>query len=273
MTITALVLGLQAMTATNVAIDEPMLPPPQTAATWSDEFDGARIDRAKWRFDTDRNKVGWYNGERQYYADDRPENSRIENGSLIVEARRETLSTARYPDWGGESYTSAKLVSRSRLGYGYYEVRAKLPCGRGTWPAIWMLPNGGTWPDAGEIDIMEEVGWDPDVVHATLHTGLFNHAKGTQRGAQETVASSCTAFHRYQLDWRPGSITIGVDGHGYMRVRDDQPGGHAAWPFTTPYHMILNLAIGGGWGGAKGIDDQALPQRMEVDYVRYWKSA
>lgn len=266
-----LLLAAQAATlgATNYTVDAPIAAP-ATTPSFADEFDGKTIDRAKWRFDTSRNAQGWANHERQYYADNRPENVRIEHGALVIEARRETLPKARYRDWGGQAYTSAKLVTRKPLGYGFYEVRAQLPCGRGSWPAIWMLPSTGIWPDQGEIDIMEQVGWDPNVVHGTLHTAAFNHRKGTQRGAQKRVSTSCTAFHRYQLDWRPESMTIGIDGRAFMRVANDQPGGAAAWPFTRPYDLILNLAVGGDWGGQKGIDDNAFPQRMTVDYVRYW---
>ena len=104
--------------------------------------------------------------------------------------------------------TAKQLIGRKPMGYGFYEVRAQLPCGRGIWPAAWLLPDKGTWPDMGEIDIVEMVGWNPNVVHATLHSGAFNHAKGTQRGAQKTVPTACTAFHTYQLDWRPDAITI-----------------------------------------------------------------
>lgn len=256
--------------ATNYAVDVPMTAP-AAAPTFADEFAAPTIDRTKWRFDTERNAAGWFNNEKQYYADGRAENARVDQGALVIEARRETLDKRRFKDWGGQGYTAAKLVSREPLAYGFYEVRAQLPCGRGAWPAIWLLPRGGTWPDKGEIDVMEMVGWDPTVIHATLHTGKFNHAKGTQRGAQRTVPTSCTAFHRYQLDWRADSITIGVDDHAFMRVLNDQPGGAAAWPFTRGYELILNLAVGGDWGGQKGIDDAAFPQRMRVDYVRYWK--
>ena len=268
--IMAVVLLAQAasLAATNYGVDVPMHAPAGRPA-WSDEFSRS-IDETRWRFDTDHNRDGWFNHEKQYYAAGRPENTRIEHGALVIEARRETLPTR--PDWGGQGYTSAKLVSRTSLGYGFYEVRAKLPCARGTWPAIWLLPETGVWPDMGEIDLMEMVGWQPRVVHATLHTGAFNHRLGTQRGAEIGIASACTAYHRYQLDWQPHAITIGVDGRGYMRVADDRPGGHAAWPFTVPYRLILNLAVGGDWGGAKGIDDTALPQRMRVDYVRYWRA-
>jgi licheninase len=267
-----LLLAAQAVTlsASNYTADAPMAVP-RGAPSWSDEFDGLAIDARKWRYDTSRNKAGWFNHEKQYYAAARAENTRIVGGALVIEARKEKLSAT--PDWGGQEYSSGKLISRQLLGYGFYEIRAKLPCARGTWPAIWLLPGSGKWPDEGEIDIMEMVGWQPNVVHATLHSALFNHVRGTQRGAEKPVPTSCTEFHRYQLDWRPDAITIGIDGRGYMRVANDQPGGRGAWPFDRPYQMILNLAIGGDWGGAKGIDDAALPQRMTIDYVRYWRAA
>lgn len=258
------------LSAANYTVDAPMTVP-TAAPTWRDEFDGPAIDRTTWRFDVASNKTGWPNHELEYYSDGRPQNARIEDGALVIEARREDLSAM--PDWGGQRYGSAKLVSRAQFGYGFYEVRAVLPCGRGTWPAIWMLPPDGKWPDMGEIDVMEMVGWDPNVIHATLHTALYNHRLHTQRGAPKTVATACTAWHRYQLDWRPGSITIGVDDRAYLRVADDKPGGAGAWPFTRPFGMILNLAVGGDWGGAKGVDDAALPQRMRVDYVRWWRQA
>lgn len=253
--------------AANHQVDLPIAAP-RAAPTFADEFGGAAVDRRKWRFDTSRNADGWANHELQYYG---ARYARVSRGALVIEAQRQALTKATHPDWGGQAYTSAKLVSRQALGYGFYEIRARLPCSRGTWPAIWLLPSSGSWPDEGEIDIMEMVGWDPRVIHATLHTGAFNHTKGTQRGAQRVVASACTHFHRYQLDWRRDAILIGVDDRAYLRVADDQPGGAAAWPFTRPYQLILNLAIGGDWGGKQGVDDAALPQRMTVDYVRYWR--
>jgi beta-glucanase (GH16 family) len=260
--------------ANNYAIDEPMARPAEARLVWSDEFDGTALDRSKWRYDTARNREGWYNGELQYYAAGRPENVRVEGGRLIIEARREDLDGSRHPDWGGQHYTSGRILSRGGAAwtYGWFEIRAKLPCARGTWPAIWMLPETGGWPDGGEIDIMEMVGSEPEVVHATLHTALFVHSRGTQRGAAMPLPGACGAFHDYQLDWRPDRITIGVDGHAYIRVRNDQPGGRGAWPFDAPFHLILNLALGGSWAAARGMDDAALPQRMEVDHIRIWQA-
>jgi beta-glucanase (GH16 family) len=271
---TLLALAAQsAFTVTNATYDGPVRRPANARLVWQDEFNGNGIDAAKWSFDTARNKTGWYNGELQYYSAGRPENLRLANGLLTIAARHETLNSA--PDWGGQRYTSARIISKGAgWTYGFYEIRAKLPCARGTWPAIWMLPTDlKKWPDDGEIDIMEQVGAEPNLIYASLHTGLFNHVLKTQRSAQRLVPTSCSAFHRYQLDWRPDSITIGVDDRGILRVRNDQPGGKGAWPFNVPFHMILNLAIGGDWAGAKGIDDAALPQRMVIDYVRVWQSA
>jgi licheninase len=259
-------------TVTNAAYDAPMHPPAKATLVWDDEFNGRALDLGKWEYDTSRNKLGWFNGEQQYYSAGRRDNIRVENGRLIIQARHEKLDPAKFPDWGGQEYTSAKILSKIGWTYGFYEVRAKLPCARGSWPAIWMLPvDMKSWPDDGEIDIMEQVGSEPNLIYGSLHTKLFNHVLKTQRSAQKLLPTSCTAFHRYQLDWRPDSITLGFDDLSYMRVRNDQPGGKGAWPFTVPFRMILNLAIGGNWAGAKGIDDAAMPQRMEVDYVRVWR--
>lgn len=249
--------------ATNYQVEAPMTAP-AGRPTSAEEFAGRAVSRARWRFDRSRNRQGWFNHERQWYG---PANARVAHGVLTIEARHEA---PRAHDGGGQAYTSAKLVSRAAHGFGFTEVRARLPCGRGTWPAIWLLPATGRWPDQGEIDLMEMVGWDANVVHATLHTGLFNHRLGTQRGAQLSVPTACTALHRYQLDWRLHSITIGVDDRAYLRVADDRPGGAGAWPFTRPYRLILNVAVGGDWGGRQGIDDTALPAAMQVDYVRHW---
>ena len=188
--------------ATNYRIDEAFTRPADARLVWSDEF--TRIDPRKWRFDTERNKQGWANNEKQYYSGGRRENARIENGRLVIEARREELRRA--PDWGGQGYTSAKLTTEGRAGwtYGFFEIRAKIPCGRGTWPAIWMMPDEkAPWPEAGEIDIMEHVGFDPHQVHATLHSALYVHTKGTQRGSQITVPSARRASIRPSRPGRP----------------------------------------------------------------------
>ena len=272
MSLFLLLAAQSAFTVTNAVYKGPLKRPANARMVWHDEFNGTALDRRKWKYDTARNKQGWFNGELQYYSAGR--NTRVAGGLLRIEARHEKLDPKRFPDWGGQAYTSARLLSKGQgWTYGFYEVRAKLPCARGTWPAIWMLPvDMKTWPDDGEIDIMEQVGAEPNLIYSSLHTKLYNHTINTQRSAQKLVPTSCTAFHVYQLDWRPNSITIGVDGQGILQVRNNVPGGKGAWPFFTPYRMILNLAIGGDWAAAKGIDNDAMPQRMVVDYVRVWQA-
>jgi beta-glucanase (GH16 family) len=267
-----LLAAAQSLSANNYAVDEPM-PAHAPTLSWSDEFDGSALDASKWSFDTSRNKIGWYNKELQYYAADRPENLRLADGRLVIELRRDPEAIRRFLDWGGQTYSSAKIFTEGKASFdgGFVEVSAKLPCARGTWPAIWMLPEDDSpWPDGGEIDILEQVGSQPSVAHATLHTALFNHTHQNGRGAETPVPTACSAFHRYQLAWTPQAITIGVDDRAYMRVANDQPGGRGAWPFDSPFYLILNLAMGGDWAAANGIDDAALPQRMEVDYVRVY---
>jgi beta-glucanase (GH16 family) len=269
----AMLLIQSQFTVTNASYDGPVQRPANARLVWRDEFNGKSLDTSQWVYDTARNKEGWHNNEKQYYSAGRRENLRVENGVLTIEARKETLDPKRFPDWGGQQYTSARIFTKTGWTYGYYEIRARMPCSRGTWPAIWMLPvDLKEWPDDGEIDIMEHVGAEPHLIYATLHSKLFNHVIKTQRSAQRMVPTNCSAFHTYQLDWRPDVILIGVDGKGILRVRNDQPGGKGAWPFNTPFKMILNFAMGGDWAGAKGIDDAALPKTFVVDYVRVWQT-
>jgi beta-glucanase (GH16 family) len=263
----------RSLVARNAAVDVPMAVPEGATLVWADEFDRPGLpDPAKWAYDTAWNEQGWFNGEKQYYAAERPENARVEDGQLRITARAEALTGA--DDYGGQHYTSARLLTKGLAQWttGFIEVRAKLACGRGTWPAIWMLgaDDAAGWPGQGEIDIMEHVGWDPGVIHGTIHTTAYNHVMGTQVGAQTRVPDACTAFHTYQLDWSPERIVIGVDGRGYMRFENDGRGDPATWPFDKPQYLILNVAVG-GWGGEKGIDDGAFPATMAVDYVRVWQ--
>src|SRR6476620_1787796 len=222
-----LLLTASIFTVTNSVYRGPVKRPANAVLVWRDEFTGAHLDSRKWQYDVARNKRGWFNRELQYYSNGRPENAGVANGLLTITARHEKLDPRRYPDWGGQNYTSTKIFSKGAgWTYGFYEIRAKLPCARGTWPAIWMLPvDMKKWPDDGEIDIMEHVGWKPHELVSSLHTGLFNFTINTQRSAQRIIPTSCSAFHVYQLDWRPDSITIGADGRGIMRVLNNRPGG------------------------------------------------
>lgn len=249
---------------------------------WSDEFDySGPPDPAKWGYDVGGH--GWGNKELQFYTERRKENARVENGFLIIEARRDGSGfEARRNRSGRNEYTSARLVSKGRgdWTYGRFEVSAKLPSGRGTWPAIWMLPslksygNGG-WPDNGEIDIMEHVGFDPDVVHGSAHTRAYHHSIRTERTGKIQVPSARTAYNLYSVEWTPEEIRWYVNGKHYFRFvneRVTQPtSGYKQWPFDKPFHLVLNLAVGGKWGGAKGIDRAIWPQRMEIDYVRVYQ--
>ena len=133
--------------------------PADYALVWADDFSNTGLpDPAKWAFDTGRNKLGWYNHELQYYSRERVDNAEARDGKLVITARKESLSSA--PDWGRQRYTSARLITRGKAEwtYGFFEVRAKVACGKGTWPAIWMLGSQGDWPAAGELDILEHIG-------------------------------------------------------------------------------------------------------------------
>jgi beta-glucanase (GH16 family) len=234
---------------------------------WADEFDNNGLpDSAFWSYD--EGDHGWGNNELQFYTHSNRENVWIENGALKITARRNIL----YP----KRYTSARLVTKNKVygKYGYIEVRAKLPEGIGTWPAIWMLPENniyGGWPASGEIDIMEHVGYDPGVVHGTVHTLAFNHLKGTQKGKTKNVANFSSTFHVYAIDWQEDKIDFFIDGHHYHTFINTK-NGNEEWPFDHDFHIILNIAIGGNWGGAKGVDESIWPQTMEIDYVRWYKS-
>ena len=241
---------------------------------WSDEFDVDGLpDAAKWDHDVSLNSTGWVNHELEYYAAARPENSRVIGGSLIIEARHEDLALAQFPDWGGQHYTSARLVTRNLASwtYGFVEARARLPCGVGTWPAIWMLSAlPVAWPAGGELDIMEHVGFDPGVIHGTVHTTDYNGKLGNQRSATTVMTDVCSNFHRYQLTWTPTRITVGMDDHNYFQYSNDGSG-TAEWPFDNPQFLILNVAVGGDWGGQHGVDDAIFPVSMEIDYVRVYQ--
>ena len=271
-----LLAALASAVAGAAASDTAAAPPAGYRLVWADEFDADGLpDPGRWSYDTMSNQSGWANEERQYYAAARRENSRVANGVLIIEARHEP--TRAFKDSGGQKYTSARLVTSGHQSwtYGFFEIRAKLPCGRGTWPAIWMLADAPVinWPDIGEIDIMEQVGFDPGVVYGTIHTKAYNHVIHTARGDEVKIADACAAFHRYQLTWTPDRITIGADDHPYFQFDREADGGHDVWPFDAPQYLILNVAVGGTWGGKKGIDDAIFPVRMEVDYVRVYQNA
>lgn len=237
---------------------------------WQDEFDmPGQPDPSRW--DWDEGGTGMGNNEAQYYTRNRPANAHVEDGELVITARREDTLACWY---GPCKFTSARLVTRGRASwlYGRVDVRAKLPEGRGVWPAIWMLAETspyGSWPASGEIDIMEFVGHDPDHVHANVHTQAYNHKIGTSTGSTSTLDDLATNWHVYNLEWGPDSLFIGVDGIRYHRFGNQ--GTWQTWPFDQPFHILLNLAIGGDWGGAQGVDTSKFPQEFRIDWVRVFK--
>ncbi|GIV37011.1 MAG: hypothetical protein KatS3mg032_1390 [Cyclobacteriaceae bacterium] len=236
---------------------------------WQDEFSYTGLpDTTKWAYDLGNgcpNLCGWGNNELQFYTRE-PQNARVENGLLIIEAHRVSDS----------AFTSARLVTRGKAQWKYsrIEVKARLPKGRGTWPAIWMLPaewKYGGWPASGEIDIMEHVGFDEDVVHGTLHSESFNHIKKTQREGIARVQGVTSDFHVYEADWTANQVVFKVDGKPYYTVQKSENDTWKEWPFDQEFYLILNIAVGGFWGGMKGIDLSIWPQRLEIDYVRVYQ--
>jgi beta-glucanase (GH16 family) len=233
---------------------------------WQDEFNySGAPDPNKWGYDVGAG--GWGNGEAQYYTNNRRENARVENGNLVIEARR---------DWSGAEYSSARLVSRGKgdWTYGRIEIRAKIPVGQGLWPAIWMLPTDwtyGGWPASGEIDIMESFalgGLKYDKVEANIHTQAYNHTIGTNKGAPITGLSNIQDnYHTYRVTWTANYMVFDVDGREYFRFNNE--GGFQKWPFDKRFHLIMNIAVGGSLG--TWIDPNIFPKKMEVDYVRVYQ--
>jgi beta-glucanase (GH16 family) len=234
---------------------------------WADEFDYiGKPDSTKWGYDLGSLHNGWGNNELQHYtASD--SNARIENGMLIIEAHKVR---------DDRNYTSARIKSKDKgdWKYGKIEVRAKLPKGKGTWPAIWMLPTDwkyGGWPASGEIDIMEHVGYDPGVIHGTIHTDLYNHTKQTQNEGSITVPQCQDEFVVYAIDWTENKIDFLVDDKIYHTITRNPKDDYKGWPFDQPFHLLLNIAVGGNWGGKMGVDESIWPQQMVIDYVRVYQ--
>ncbi|MDR2159622.1 MAG: glycoside hydrolase family 16 protein [Treponema sp.] len=236
--------------------------PPDMALVWSDEFEGdGAPDPAKWEYALGGH--GWGNAELQTYTN-RRENSALRGGSLFITTRKEE-----------GRWTSARLKTQYTASWtgGYFEIRARLPRGRGTWPAVWMLPRAdryGSWPRSGEIDIVEHVGHDQDRIHGTAHTGAWNHRKNTQKTASVMVRDVSSRFHVYALEWDSRYLQWYVDGRPFYRY-DNPGGGVEVWPFDIPFYLVLNVAIGGSWGGQEGVDEDLREAVMEVDYVRVYQ--
>lgn len=238
--------------------------PQKYVKVWGDEFNTPGLpDSTKWDYEIGKVR----NDELQYYTYKRSENARIQDTVLIIEARKEAYK--------GAGYTSASLISRYKgdWQYGKFEIRAKVPTGRGTWPAIWMMPTYdeyGGWPKSGEIDIMEYVGMDPSKVYFTAH---FQGTDGTGHQGFGTSTVFNQPYNRYitfKLEWTPSKMEWFADGvkyHTYTKPSDDPK----VWPFNKMFYLILNLAYGGSWGAQQGIDDTKLPHKFYIDYVRVYQ--
>ena len=237
--------------------------------TWNDEFNYVGLpDTAKWGYAVGGH--GWGNNELQYYTDARIENAVVKNGVLTINAIKE--------NYAGMGYTSTRLISAGKgdFFYGRLEIRARLPKGRGTWPAIWMMPSDwhfggeGVWPDIGEIDIMEHVGYDPGVIHASAHSKAYQWRNGNQKTGIIDIPDATDAFHTYAFEWDHEVMRAYVDEQMYFEYYNEGLGVDQ-WPYDKPFYLILNIAVGGDWGGVQGVDESIFPQSMEVDFVRFYK--
>ncbi|MBX2966570.1 MAG: family 16 glycosylhydrolase [Cyclobacteriaceae bacterium] len=230
---------------------------------WNDEFDeGNQPNTAEWWYETGGH--GWGNNELQNYvtgSQGGEQLAKIENGILTITAKK----------IGGTVY-SIRMNTTKSWTYGYFEARLKVPVGKGTWPAFWMMPqNFNAWPDDGEIDIMEHVGYNPNVIHSSIHCKAYYHSIGTQKTGTRSVPTAQTEFHVYAVEWTPDFIKGYVDGVNYFTFLNDKTNNYNTWPFFNPFYLKLNLAWGGDWGGAQGIDESFLPANYQIDYVRVFQ--
>jgi beta-glucanase (GH16 family) len=237
---------------------------------WADEFDGQSVDTANWTYDI--GDWGWGNNELQYYTVNRPENARIEDGALIIEARKNDM---------GVEWTSARLTTRGKVSflYGKIELRAKVPRERGNWAAGWTLGDSYVdekdWPYCGEIDILESVGYEVNdetgdgIAHATVHTPAYYFKINNQISSTREVRNIAGEWHTYAVEWTPTEIKGLVDGEVYYLY--DKIADEREWPFNQPQNIIVNLAMGGGWGGAQGMDTTVTSQQFILDYVRVYE--
>ncbi|AWS40323.1 glycoside hydrolase family 16 protein [Streptosporangium sp. 'caverna'] len=234
--------------------------------TWSDEFNGTAgtsIDGSKWKFDTGGS--GWGNNELQYYTNSTRNVSHDGQGHLAITARRENPSNLQC-SYGTCQYTSGRILTADRFSqaYGRFEASIKIPKGQGIWPAFWML-GGGNWPNTGEIDIMENVGYEPNTVHGTVHGPGYSGGSGI--GGGRTIGAPLgDTFHTYSIDWSPNLIVWYLDGSEYFRVTPANIRGNQ-WVYDHPFFMILNVAVGGNWPGNPNAGT-TFPQTMLIDYVR-----
>lgn len=231
---------------------------------WNDEFDADKVNTGKWRFENWA--PGYVNNELQRYVAGGVLNGNytayIEDGVLKIRAMKVDSQVI-----------SARMNTRKSWKYGYMEARINLPSGKGTWPAFWMMPDDQSdgWPKCGEIDIMEEVGYHPNYTSSSIHTQSYNHTINTQKTKEIYTAGAEGEFHVYACEWTPEELKFFVDGKQFFSFRNDGKGSVATWPFNKPFYITLNLAWGGSWGGAQGVNENALPAIMQIDYVRVFQ--
>jgi beta-glucanase (GH16 family) len=251
-------------------------PAPTWTLAWSDDFDGpagAPVDATKWV--TETGGQGWGNNELEYYTA-APENASLDGaGHLVMTARAEPSTTTRQCWYGTCRYTSARLKTKGLFEstYGRFEARIRIPRGQGLWPAFWMLGSDidtAGWPTSGEIDIMENIGREPDIVHGTLHGPGYSGANGI--GGPFVLASGSFAddFHVFAVEWTPNQVRWLVDEREYYKVTPTNLPGGARWVFDHPFFLLLNVAVGGGWPGNPDAST-IFPQQMVVDYVRAYR--
>ena len=231
---------------------------------WHDEFDGAALDLTKWVWETGGG--GWGNNELEFYTA-RPENARVENGNLVIEAHQEAF--------GGRQYTSARLKTEGLAGgawkYGRIEARIRIPRGQGMWPAFWMLGDKCEqvgWPTCGEIDIMENIGREPARVHGTVHGPGYSGAQGVTAAYDLRAGAFADDYHVYAVEWQAGGIVWYVDSTVYATVTPNNVPG--TWVFDHPFFILLNVAVGGSWPGSPD-STTVFPQTMLADYVRVYQ--
>lgn len=232
---------------------------------WHDEFADASLsmpDESRWWYEVW--EPGYVNGELQRYVAGKQGNAiaaEVSDGVLKIHAMKV-----------GNEVISARVNTKESWTYGYFEAKLKLPKGKGTWPAFWMMPKvDSTWPDCGEIDIMEEVGYHPNYVSSSIHCKSYNHIIGTQKTKEEYLSNAQEEFHVYALEWTKDYIRTYIDGKELFYFANDKKGDAATWPFDKAFYLKLNLAWGGSWGGAQGVDESALPATYEIDYVRVFQ--
>ena len=240
------------------------------ALVWNDEFDGPALNLEKWSYEIGGH--GWGNNELQYYSDD-DSTAFIQDGKLVLRADIVPQGTGSADNLRYFSSARLRTSGKGDWRYGRIEVKAKLALGQGIWPAIWMLPTDwtyGGWPESGEIDIMEHVGYDPGRVHGSIHTGSYNHKINTQRGGSRLLDKISSKFYVYAIEWYEDRIDFLIDDAKYFSFQNDGKNDFNTWPFNQRFHLLINIAVGGDWPGSPDETTQ-FPTEMEVEYVRVYE--